>query len=146
MSANFAAATRIGALVTLSASMEVKSTVSEAFLDLFFGGCFTDSSAFFLGLPGLRFSSALPSFFPFALSLGFLLEPGLDFFSGFAGVAGIIPAAISFCSCSYAAAASSPSFWAWRVASSPYRIRCAQASRNSLRKLKREVTSFHLPR
>jgi len=49
------------------------------------------------------------------------------FFSGLGGGATILPSFISFFSCSQAATASSPSFWAFWVASSPYKIKCAQA-------------------
>ena len=87
----------------------------------FAGGCFVEtSSGFFLGLPGFRFTTTgfssffVVSFFPFlpaALSSFFFLDGGcLAFLSGCGEAAGIFPAAISFFSCSYAAAASSPSF------------------------------------
>ena len=62
-----------------------------------------------------------------AFAFSFVLAGGFFFFSGFGGGSGILPAAMSRCSCSYAAAASSPSFCACRVASSPYKMRCAQA-------------------
>jgi len=142
----------IGTFVTPFASVGAMASFSV------FGPAFGIVRGFFsffstLGLAAaLRFLDAgfavsLPPADPVAVSafFSFFLAGVFFFFSGFGGSGIFLPAAISLCSCSYAAAASSPSFWACRVASSPYKMRCAHAAieegNQLVRNLQRACTS-----
>jgi hypothetical protein len=102
-------------LMTPFATVEPMASFSSlqalVFVFVFFSGA-TPA----LSLIDFRFFGAAPSGFAPPSDDSFLSEPGASFFAGdflvffFGDGSGSLPAAISFCSRSYAAAASSPSF------------------------------------